>query len=44
MVGSQGLEPRMPKAPDLQSGAVTCSARYPMIRGTPSVSQRVAVV
>ncbi len=29
MVGSQGLEPRMPEAPDLQSGAVTCSARYP---------------
>ena len=29
MVGSQGLEPRMPKAPDLQSGAVTCSARCP---------------
>ena len=28
-MGSQGLEPRMPEAPDLQSGAVTCSARYP---------------
>jgi hypothetical protein len=29
MVGGQGLEPRMPMAPDLQSGAVTCSARHP---------------
>jgi hypothetical protein len=29
MVGSQGLEPRMPWALDLQSSAVTCSARYP---------------
>ena len=29
MVGSQGLEPRMPEALDLQSSAVTCSARYP---------------
>jgi hypothetical protein len=29
MVGGQGLEPRMPKAPDLQSGAVTSSARHP---------------
>ena len=33
MVGGQGLEPRMPMAPDLQSGAVTCSARHPS--GTP---------
>lgn len=28
-MGSQGLEPRMPEALDLQSSAVTCSARYP---------------
>lgn len=30
MVDGQGLEPRMPEAPDLQSGAVTCSARHPL--------------
>ncbi len=33
MVDGQGLEPRMPEAPDLQSGAVTCSARHPLERG-----------
>ncbi len=32
MVDGQGLEPRMPEAPDLQSGAVTCSARHPLER------------
>ena len=30
MVEIQGLEPRMPMAPDLQSGAVTSSARSPI--------------
>ena len=34
MVESQGLEPRMPMAPDLQSGAVTSSARSPVIYTT----------
>jgi len=29
MVGSQGVEPRMPEAADLQSAAVTNAARYP---------------
>jgi hypothetical protein len=29
MVGDQGIEPRMPKASDLQSGAVTNAARHP---------------
>ena len=32
MVGGQGLEPHMPEAPDLQSGAVTSSARHPLVR------------
>jgi hypothetical protein len=29
MVDSQGIEPRMPEAPDLQSGVVTNATRYP---------------
>ena len=32
MVGSQGVEPRMPEAADLQSAAVTNAARYPIGR------------
>ena len=31
MVGSQGIEPRMPEATDLQSAAVTNAARYPIL-------------
>ena len=31
LVESQGLEPRMPEASDLQSDAVTCSARSPLV-------------
>lgn len=31
MVGSQGFEPRMPEAADLQSTAVTNAARYPEV-------------
>ena len=31
LVVSQGLEPRMPEASDLQSDAVTCSARSPLV-------------
>ena len=31
MVGSQGIEPRMPEADDLQSSAVTNAARYPCV-------------
>ena len=31
MVGSQGIEPRMPEATDLQSAAVTNAARYPSV-------------
>ena len=29
MVDSQGIEPRMPEAPDLQSGVVTNATRHP---------------
>ena len=29
MVDSQGIEPRMLEAPDLQSGVVTNATRYP---------------
>ena len=29
MVGDQGIEPRMPEAPDLQSGVVTNATRNP---------------
>ncbi len=29
MVGDQGIEPRMPEAPDLQSGVVTNATRHP---------------
>ncbi len=34
MVGDQGIEPRMPEAPDLQSGVVTNATRHPYY-GTP---------
>jgi hypothetical protein len=34
MVGDQGIEPRMPEAPDLQSGVVTNATRHPYC-GTP---------
>ena len=30
MVGNLGVEPSMPKASDLQSGAVTSAARHPI--------------
>lgn len=30
LVGSQGFEPRMPEASDLQSDAVANAARYPL--------------
>ena len=30
LVGSLGVEPSMPEASDLQSGAVTNAARYPL--------------
>jgi hypothetical protein len=31
MVDNQGIEPRMPKATDLQSAAVANAARYPCL-------------
>ena len=40
MVGSQGIEPRMPEADDLQSSAVTNAARYPCV----AVPTRVELV